>query len=167
MKRLLILLALIPTTMHISIEVMCWRGPHVKVDPAQSKCLAVTIYGEARGESEQGQVAVAYTVKNRAVKKTLCQVALAHKQYSIFNDNPELRMAALSPNLEPRQKNIIDKQSWEKAVLVADSVMLGMVQDPTMGATHYVAYKSLKHIPRWTKKLKTVAKIDNHTFFKA
>ena len=170
MKKLLILLALVPTTVQIGTEVMCRRIPPIPVDVAQSKCLAVTIYGEARGESERGQIAVAYTVKNRAVKKTLCQVALAHKQYSIFNDNPELRSAALSPHLEPHQKNHIDRKSWQKAVQVANAVMQGTVKDPTMGSTHYLSPTGMVasgyKFPKWSKEYIKVAYIGKHVFFK-
>lgn len=171
----LLFLTLIPTSIEVVHTTMCAR-PELevlvtkivspKIDPAQEKCLAVTIFGEARGEPTQGQIAVAYTIINRAAKgKTLCKVALAPKQYSIFNDNPKLRKIAASLHLEPEQKNIIDQASWAQAVEVAQMVARKSVKDPTKGATHYVAYKSLTHIPTWTRKFKVSAKIGNHTFF--
>jgi N-acetylmuramoyl-L-alanine amidase len=170
MKHILLLLALIPTTVELGKDVICRRDTP-KIDAAQAKCLATTIYGEARGESEQGQVAVAYTVMNRAVNRTLCQVALAHKQYSIFNNNPELRAAATSLHINPKQKNIIDQQSWDRAVKVANMVIQRAVKDPTNGATHYLApiVMKAKHYryPRWSKEYKLVAVIDGHKFFKA
>lgn len=133
---------------------------------AEQKCLATMIYGEARGESTLGQIAVAYTAVNRAVNKTVCKVVLAPKQYSIFNNNPALRAAAMSADIEPKQKNTIDEASWDQAVHVAGLVVRKKVADPTNGATHYVAYKSLKRIPKWTYTLKTTLKLGNHTFFK-
>jgi spore germination cell wall hydrolase CwlJ-like protein len=124
------------------------------------------IYGESRGEPELGQVSVAYTAINRSGKKTVCDVILAPKQYSIFNGNSSLRAAAMSLYIEPKHKNIIDEKAWIKAVKIAQDVMHRRVPDPTLGATHYVVYRSLTTIPAWTQTYKQTAKIGNHTFFK-
>ena len=173
MRRLLLLLALIPTSVEVAQTAMCAKLPTiVMVDPAQEKCLAVTIYGEARSEPEQGQIAVAYTILNRAAKhRTLCDVALAPKQYSVFNNNPKLRAIAVSLHLIPEQKNIIDQKSWAQAVEVARMVSRNYVEDPTDGATHYLASKIMKskhyHYPKWSKEYKMVKEIENHKFYKA
>jgi spore germination cell wall hydrolase CwlJ-like protein len=171
MRRLLLLLALIPTTIDVVQQVpRIVPTPEAKVDTAQVKCLAVTIYGEARSESEKGQVAVAYTVLNRAVNKSLCQVALAPKQYSVFNNNPELRAAATSLHINPKQRNAIDQNSWDQALKVARMVMQKAVKDPTNGATHYIADRVMKSkgytYPKWSRQYRVVAVIENHKFFK-
>jgi N-acetylmuramoyl-L-alanine amidase len=171
MRRLLILLALASTSVEIAQQVTC-KAPTIdtKIDTAQVKCLAVTIYGEARSESEKGQVAVAYTVLNRAVNKSLCQVALAPKQYSVFNNNPELRAAATSKHLQPNQKNVIDQNSWAQALRVATMVVQKTIKDPTNGATHYIADRVMRSkgyiYPKWSRQYQVVAVIENHKFFK-
>ena len=174
MRRLLLLLALIPTSVEVAQTAMCVKLPTiVKADPAQEKCLAVTVYGEARGEPTLGQIAVAYTVVNRAIRssKSLCNIVLAQHQYSIFNNNPKLRAIAISLHLIPEQKNIIDQKSWEQAVKVAQMVSRNYVEDPTGGATHYIADKVMKskgyHYPKWSKEFKMVKEIENHKFYKA
>ncbi len=173
MRCLILLLAISPTLLTPAERLTCNRNEYpvqVKVDPKQAKCLATMIYGEARGESLKGKVAVAYTAKNRAVKKTLCQVVLAPKQYSIFNNNPRLIAAALNPDVAPVQKNTIDQQSWIDSLEAAQIVLQGKSKDPTNGASHYVADKVMKSkgyiYPRWTKVFPQVAVIDNHRFFK-
>ena len=170
MRRLLLsLITILPITLGIADIQSCPR-PIDKIDAAQEKCLAATIYGEARGESLQGQVAVAYTVVNRAVNKTLCQVALANKQYSVFNNNPSMRAIALSKSIVPSFKNPIDKTSWDNAIKVSHMVLQKNVQDPTNGATHYYAptlmAKMHYKIPKWITKYKLVAVIDGHKFYK-
>jgi hypothetical protein len=52
------------------------KGLHNK-ELTDTECLTYIIYGEARGEPDDGQVAVGFVVKNRAMKwgKTLCEVA--------------------------------------------------------------------------------------------
>lgn len=171
MRRLIpLFLALIPTALHIGQNPTNDIQAMIKVDTAQEKCLATVIYSEARGESLQGQVAVAFTVLNRAVNRTLCQVVLSPKQYSAFNNNPALRAAALSKHLEPIQKNVIDKKSWEQSLTVARMVMANFVKDPSNGATHYIAPALMKikhyHYPKWTKQYKLVAVINGHKFYK-
>lgn len=162
-------LATIPAIVAQGTPIACYG----KIDLSeleQEKCLAVMVYGEARGESKEGKVAVAYTAMNRAAKKSLCQVVLAPKQYSIFNNNPALRAAALSLHVEPIQKNEIDQKSWQKSVEVAAAVMRKQLPDPTKGATHYLAPKLMAKLgykyPRWSKEYKMVAMIDNHRFYK-
>lgn len=139
-------------------------------DPEQEKCLATMIYGEARGEPEIGQVAVAYTAMNRAVNRSVCDVVLAPKQYSIFNDNPALKAAALSLHIEPKHKNITDKNAWPLAVKVARDVLRKSVPDPTKGATHYLAPVAMESLgyeyPEWSKEYKLVATIHGHQFYK-
>lgn len=162
----------VPTLIDVGTLTFC-PGPIEKIKQSEIHCLSVTIYGEARGESEQGQVAVAYTALNRAVKsaKSVCNIVLSPKQYSIFNNNPELRAAAMSLHINPKQKNIIDQQSWDRAVKVANMVIQRAVKDPTMGATHYIAPIVMKaknyRYPKWSKQYKLVAVIDGHKFFKA
>ena len=178
MRCLLLLLTIVPAACHMPAPPTVLDGykgrgfvnPPTVAEMQQEKCLATMIYGEARGEAEHGQVAVAYTAMNRAAKKTVCAVVLAPKQYSIFNDNPALRAAAMSLHVEPKQKNIIDNASWEKAVRVAEKVMRRQVPDPTKGSTHYLAPAVMASkgytYPKWSKEYSLVAVIDNHKFYK-
>lgn len=130
-------------------------------------CLATMVYGEARGESIKGQIAVAYTAKNRAKsKEQICKEVIRPYQYSVFNGNAKLKTVARNPSLTPPLTNAMDTDSWEDAKVVAAQVYDGKVIDPTHGATHYVAYALLKRIPPWTYVFKRVGKIERHTFFK-
>jgi hypothetical protein len=90
------------------------RDMRLAFEAKQTKCLATMIYGEARGEVRAGKVAVAYSAKNRAGKKTVCQVVLAPYQYSIFNNNPTLRAAALSLHVDPKKRNKIEEAAWKE-----------------------------------------------------
>ena len=176
MKKLLISLALIPSILHTPdiADIPCRASTayieRLAEEVRQQKCLAVMIYGEARGESIKGKIAVAYTAANRAIKKPVCKVVLAPKQYSIFNDNDALKSAAMSAHLEPTQKNSIDQKSWEESLSVAHAVMSKTVKDPTNGASHYLAPSLMKKLnykyPKWSKVFKVTAVIDNHKFFK-
>lgn len=170
-RALLLIAAFVPTT--VGYGELGYCPVEKEYDTASEKCLATMIYGEARGENLQGQVAVAFTVLNRVGKaqnKTVCNVVLAPKQYSIFNDNPALRAAAVNPDIEPHQKNIIDQQSWKDAVKIAQDVMRNKLDDPTFGATHYLAPKLMAikkyTMPKWSRVYAHVATIGNHKFYK-
>lgn len=169
-RGLILSALLVPVLVAPGTPIMCYGKSDI-VEFEQEKCLAVMVYGEARGESKEGMTAVAYTAMNRAAKKTLCQVVLAPKQYSIFNNNPALRTAALSLHIEPAQKNIIDRKSWEQSVAIAGSVIRRALPDPTNGSTHYLAPKVMAikgyKFPKWSREYKMVAVIDNHRFYKA
>ena len=131
------------------------------------------IWGEARGESVAGMAAVAHTAMNRAAKSPksgLCDVVLAPKQYSIFNNNPALRAAAMSKDVIPTFKDPVDQESWERSSAIASMVMNGYISDPTDGATSYLAPKLMRikgyRYPRWSREYKMIAIIDNHHFYK-
>lgn len=169
MRYLLLTAALIPSLLG-TYNTNCKSYQYSSVPADEVKCLATMVYGEARGETITGKVAVAYTAVNRAAKNTVCSVVLAPKQYSIFNGNPALRAAALSLHVEPEQKNVIDRRSWQESLDVARAVLSRIVPDPTGGATHYLADQLMRskgyRYPRWSRQYIQVAKIDRHRFFK-
>lgn len=174
MKHTLLLVALVPTIVAPAQHAYCPKPQHFLSSGSsitkQIKCLATTVYGESRGESVKGQIAVAYTALNRAKNTTICDVVLAYKQYSIYNDNPTLRAVATHHSAEPIQKNNMDALGWKRALSVAELVLLKAVPDPTKGATHYLSDKGMKfgkyRYPKWSKKYKQVAVIGNHKFYK-
>lgn len=169
MRYLSFIVALIPSTLG-SYQLSCETYQYPVVSPKEIRCLATMIYGEARGETARGKVAVAYTAVNRAAKTTVCNVILAPWQYSAFNDNNLLRAVALNHSLEPSQKNPIDRASWFESLNIAHLVLHRAVPDPTGGASHYIADKVMKikkyRYPKWSKQYTQVAVIDNHRFFK-
>lgn len=122
------------------------------------EALARTVYGEARGEPFEGQVGVAWVVKNRASKpgwwgRTIEEVCFRAKQFSCWNpDDPNLRVIhAATPNVE----------SYLRAMGVAALVMSGNLPDPTRGATHY-HHVGIK--PLWSEKMRETVTIGHHKF---
>ncbi|WP_226554740.1 conjugal transfer protein TraG N-terminal domain-containing protein [Celeribacter naphthalenivorans] len=92
-----------------------------------------TVLGEAAAESAEGQAAVALVIRNRVedtrFPTTIEGVALQHKQFSAWNSDA-------SGNHLVTKYNPGDP-SYEKAAYIVDTVMGGLVQDFTQGATHY------------------------------
>ncbi len=170
MRSLIAIALLIPAIVADGELKACYAPYQPVYDLAAEKCLATMVYGEARGEPEQGMVAVAYTAVNRAAKKTVCNVVLAPKQYSIFNNNPVLKAAAMSLDVDPHQKNVIEEAAWEQSVKVAQAVLRKEVPDPTFGSTHYLAPALMKikgyKFPKWSREYKLVAVINSHKFYR-
>ncbi|MGH8384021.1 MAG: cell wall hydrolase [Pseudomonas sp.] len=128
--------------------------------------LARTIWGEARGESPAGKVAVAWTIRNRVFDgkekswwgEGYAGVCQRPYQFSCWNRN--------DPN-HPFLSGVrqVPFRELAQARIAADQVIDGLVPDPTGGATHYYAV-SMKTPPAWAAKAKQTLKLGGHVFLK-
>jgi len=139
-----------------------------KVLPVTEKdrdILARTLWGEARGEGTAGQIAVAWTIRNRAFDgkekswwgESYAGVCQKPYQFSCWNKT------------DPNDQFLIDVKEipfreLAQCLIAADQVIDGKVPDPTGGATHYYA-TSIK-APAWAAKAKQTLKLGGHVFFK-
>lgn len=118
--------------------------------------MAEAAYYEARGEGWDGMKAVANVIKNRVespkFKNTVVDVVHRPWQFSYVYE---------LDNKEPR-----DLRSYKKALVISHRVLTGKVEDNTMGATHYLAPKKLKKLPRWANEFERTVAINNHVFFR-
>jgi len=131
-----------------------------EVAPDASDIMARTIYGEARGESEQGQIAVGWVILNRVAKQTwygkdVVNVCLKSWQFSCWIPSDANRAKIKSVKIgDPVFDNCRES---------ARKVLTRTIPDPTNGATHYHA-KSVK--PSWTHGATLTKTIGNHLFYK-
>lgn len=114
-------------------------------------CLALNVYHEARGEPRDGQIAVALTTRNRAVKAGhgICWEVFKHAQFSWTLNAQKMRRL-------PRG------EEWESAQRIAAEVLYGTF-DFTRGATHY---HTTKVRPKWAPTLERVGQWGNHIFYR-
>ena len=127
--------------------------------------LARTLWGESRGEQLAGQIAVAWTIRNRVNDgKTrswwgegYAGVCLKPYQFSCWNksDPNYLYLSGAKP---------IPFRELAQAKIAADQVLAGKVPDPTGGATHY--YATRIKAPAWAANAKQTLKLGGHVFFK-
>ncbi|MDT9673828.1 cell wall hydrolase [Pseudomonas sp. JV414] len=128
--------------------------------------LARTLWGEARGESLTGQIAVAWTIRNRVNDgkakswwgEGYAGVCQKPWQFSCWNKN-DPNFSYLS-GAKP-----IPAGEFARAQKAADLVMSGTEPDPTGGATHYYA-TTMPKAPTWTVGAKQTLKLGRHIFFK-
>ncbi|HAD25659.1 MAG TPA: hypothetical protein DCF61_07985 [Alphaproteobacteria bacterium] len=128
---------------------------------AERRCLAAGIYFEARGESVEGQLAVARVILNRvnapnypdsicgvvyegASRKTGCQFSFTCD--SRLNKRPNERLA------------------WAKARRTAEYVTLGRVDANELAPAMF--YHADYVQPYWASSMVEVAKIGRHIFYK-
>lgn len=138
---------------------------------------ALTIYGEARGSTQQDRVAVAHTILNRMRARrwwgtgvspfenhTMAAVCLKPFQFSCWNAG-DPNYAQLTRLREQYRKAIQDPvaRACLKALIDAAD---GWLPDPTGGATHYITsalHKSGKG-PVWSQGREYV-EIGAHRYF--
>ncbi len=117
----------------------------------ETECLAGAIYLEARGETDQGKLAVAKVVLNRQVTriKPVCDILTEKGQFSTFTLS---RVRAI--------KKASD-EDWHKALLIANK-SLQLKTDPSKGSTYF----QVKSVPHDPKRYTVVAVIGNHKFMR-
>lgn len=133
--------------------------------PDDLDTLARTLYGEARGEPELGQIAVAWVVRNRAEHPdraaarwgapSIAGVCQRRFQFTCWNESDPNRARLLA----------LDKNSalYLRLYDVASRVLLSEVPDPTNSATFY---RVIGWPASWANGRKPVATIGRHEFFK-
>lgn len=120
-------------------------------------CLTEALYFEARGESRQGQRAVAEVILNRvdsgAYPGSVCGVV------GQSNRNG----CQFSYRCDGHSDAIRDRQAWAEVQEVARTMLAGGSRDLTAGATYYHArYVS----PGWARRFSHTATIGAHVFYR-
>lgn len=127
--------------------------------------IALTVFGEARGESEQGKIAVAWVCLNRERNINQFDDILDPYQFSCWNYG--------DPNFDTILALLPFNQIYAECLDIAYGVYFGKLPDPTGGATNYYAPKLMTMIdptsggkPTWAKDMQTTKIIGDHVFLK-
>jgi spore germination cell wall hydrolase CwlJ-like protein len=136
------------------LDVLVANQAAVETNGAEQECLANAVYFEARGESLQGQLAVAEVVMNRAASgrypTTLCGVVVQPSQFSFVRRG---RM--------PRPDR--DSEAWRRAVGVARVAFARMA--PRLLPATCLWYHANYVSPSWGRRLERSAQIGLHIFY--
>ena len=121
----------------------------------QTNCLATAVYFEARGESLEGQLAVARVVMNRATSGRYppdwCSVVKQPAQFSFVRHGG-------FPYADTKS------DAWKKAEAVAELAAANVV--PSIGAD-VLWYHANYVAPAWRRSLQEVQHIGAHIFYRA
>jgi N-acetylmuramoyl-L-alanine amidase len=125
----------------------------VRYDRRDYETLKKTIYLEARGESREGQIGVAWVIINRAIKRgmSIHDVCMQRHQFECWNDGMDTTIR------EHGAYASIDE--WLPRVLD------GSIPDNTGGADHY--NNPAKENASWVHNVIPTVRIDNHQFYRS
>jgi N-acetylmuramoyl-L-alanine amidase len=134
------------------------------------QALIATLYGECRNQPLEGQLAVAWVIRNRATQRhgstrAIAQVCLAPAQFSCWwGDDANTRATQafagdLIAGSVPAEPALAKRLGW-----IADGVLGDCIEDPTGGATHYLTRQLYEtHPPSWARRAPLVT-IGDHVF---
>jgi len=136
------------------------------VDPhslSENDVVARTVYGEARGEPENGQVAVTWVIKNRAARDlsymgtTAKEVCLKPYQFSCWDQGDVNRDKLLNLNT--------NDATYIKIRQIVDEVFSGQRRDNAYGSTHYHATTATYSLRNWANGKTPIVRIGDHLFY--
>ena len=123
----------------------------------QANCIAVAVYHEARGESLEGQLAVARVIMNRAASgkypPSWCATVKQPWQFSFVN-----------PRSGAFPYTDTNCNAWRKAVAITKLATSNVV--PTLDAD-VLWYHADYVAPSWGRRLSRVQKIGTHIFYRS
>lgn len=143
----------------------------MNIRPEDILAMARTLWGEARGESMNGQIAVAWSIRNRAENPgwwsrkrgdgipddTVEAVCLAPAQYSCWWDGQAAKVRSRT------------KEQLSGLYDLAEKVLSDQIPDPTDGADHYHTIARPGYATRWPPqwaKGRVGITIGRHIFYK-
>ncbi|WP_143145744.1 cell wall hydrolase [Devosia enhydra] len=139
-------------------------GKRVKLATEERDCLAKAIYHEARGESEDGQWAVANVIINRAFSKkypsTLCGVIYQNADKGRYR-------CQFTFACDGRSDVATEPRAWRRAQQMAEDAYADYVKGdtPDMLPRSVLYYHTTAVAPHWSKSFRRVAAIGSHIFY--
>lgn len=146
----------------------------IRASLSDEQALAACLYGEARGESLEGIVAVGCVIRNRALTPAWWgvgyrSVCLKRDQFSCFWGDDK----NTSETYEVAEALLLGGPSGERTVLseirfIAAGIIGEQLRDITRNADHYLTATLYRRpeCPNWAKGKVPVARIASHCFFR-
>ena len=135
------------------------QSAHQPAHGAEIECLALTIYFEARGESDRGKVAVANVVLNRVLDPSFPDAVCAVVKQGGEAPLHQCQFSWWCDGLSDEPTDLI---SWQQSYWVAHLAYWGLLDDPTQKALWYHA--DYVH-PSWKDALAQGPTIGQHIFY--
>ena len=137
---------------------------------SEAQLMALTIYGEARGEEREGKIAVGSVILERVDNrdwdgKTLHEVCLMPWQFSCFlPGDPNFK--ALKLIAEDWDTKIARSKVMSECYSIASGLMDGTIpRTPTIAEKNVCQYKTKAAKAAWANKMERVAVIGHHEFY--
>ncbi|MCP3681585.1 MAG: cell wall hydrolase [bacterium] len=136
---------------------------------SRKQLIAMTMYGEARGQSLNGQILVGFTLMNRwkhpnprRYGKTLHDICWKREQFDCWKKgNVNYK------KMHKAMQTLIDmgvSKRMEQCMYLSSGVLTGHILDISKGANHFYATKTKK--PFWAKGHTPCVIEGDHAFYK-
>lgn len=136
----------------------------VEIASTERDCLAQAIYHEARGESAEGQLAVANIIVNRAVSRrypsSLCGVVYQNADKGRYR-------CQFTFACDGRADTPTERRAWARSQSLAEKVYARYAQGKSLGMLPKSAlfYHTTNVRPNWAYTYSRVAQIGAHIFY--
>jgi spore germination cell wall hydrolase CwlJ-like protein len=136
----------------------------VKLAESEKLCLAQAIYHEARGETREGQLAVANVIINRAMSKkypsTICGVVFQNADRGRYQ-------CQFTFACDGRSDMGRERAAWNRAIRMAEDAFYEYQKGERPGVVpnSVMFYHTTAVAPRWSYSFKRVAAIGSHIFY--
>ncbi|HHY49674.1 MAG TPA: hypothetical protein GYA10_08000 [Alphaproteobacteria bacterium] len=136
----------------------------VKLADEEKLCLAQAIYHEARGESREGQLAVANVIINRAMSKkypsTICGVVFQNSDKGRFK-------CQFTFACDGRSDMGSERAAWAQSMKLAEQAFheFQRGERPNVVPSSVLYYHTTAVRPRWANTFERVAAIGSHIFY--
>ena len=136
----------------------------VKLADGEKLCLAQAIYHEARGESREGQMAVANVIINRAFSKkypsTICGVVFQNADKGKYK-------CQFTFACDGRSDMGTERTAWNRSVKLAETAFAEFQQGQRPGVipNGVLFYHTTAVAPKWSHTFRRVAAIGSHVFY--
>ena len=111
----------------------------IDIDVVDAHWMALTMWGEGRGEGDAGMRAVGHVIRNRWDAKShgafVTDTVSAAFQFSCWNEDDPNRAAML--DIDRLREGSADHRNWLAARRIEDEILSGRSADPTHGALFY------------------------------
>lgn len=135
------------------------------IDVVDAHWMALTMWGEARGEGEEGMRAVGHVIRNRWLAERygayVTDTVSQAYQFSCWNAGDPNHAAML--RIDELAADSDGHRQWQTAKRLANEILAGRSSDPTAGA---LFYHTDAVQPAWSRGVTPVARIGDHLFFR-
>lgn len=136
----------------------------VKLAEGEKLCLAQAIYHEARGESREGQLAVANVIINRAMSKkypsTICGVVFQNADKGRYK-------CQFTFACDGRSDMGRERSAWNRSIKMAEDAFYEFQRGERPGVvpSSVLFYHTTAVAPNWSRTFHRVAAIGSHVFY--